>query len=53
MKISHSSEAVVAVLNLEGNLTVGAADAAFSDAIERLLEGGRTSSCSIWNCRSR
>lgn len=38
MKISRSSEGNIAVLTLEGNLTVGTADEAFSDTIERLLE---------------
>ena len=42
MKIRHSSEGTVAVLTLEGNLTVGAADAAFSDTIERMLERDQT-----------
>ncbi len=42
MKILHSSEGNVAVLTLEGNLTIGAADAAFSDTIERMLERDQT-----------
>ena len=41
MKISSSSEDSIAVLTLEGNLTVGAADEAFSGAIDRLLERDR------------
>lgn len=38
MKIGHSSEGAIAVLTLDGNLTIGAADVAFSDTIERLLK---------------
>ena len=42
MKISHSSEDNIAVLTLEGNLTIGTADEAFSGAIERSLERGHS-----------
>jgi anti-sigma B factor antagonist len=43
MKISQSSENAVAVLDLEGNLTVGDADTEFSETIERLLDRGTAS----------
>ena len=42
MKISHSSENNIAVLTLEGNLTIGVDDDAFSDRIERVLAQGTT-----------
>jgi anti-anti-sigma factor len=42
MKITTSTDGGITVLELDGNLTIGAADHAFSGAIDRLLEGDRT-----------
>lgn len=42
MKITASTEDEIVVLELDGNLTIGAADEAFSAAIERQLEMGRS-----------
>jgi len=41
MKITASSGDQNTVLELDGNLTIGAADEAFSAAIERQLDAGR------------
>ena len=42
MKITTSTDGNVTVLDLDGNLTIGAADEAFSGVIDQLLERGRT-----------
>ena len=42
MKITSSTDGDVTVLELDGNLTIGAADEAFSGVIDQLLERGRT-----------
>ena len=42
MQISASEREGVTILELDGNLTIGAADEAFSAALERQLEGGRS-----------
>ncbi len=41
MKITSSTDGDVTVLELDGNLTIGAADEAFSGVVDRLLERGR------------
>jgi anti-sigma B factor antagonist len=41
MKITASTEDRVTVLELDGNLTIGAADEAFSAAVDRQIEAGR------------
>lgn len=41
MKITATTEDKITVLDLEGNLSIGAADETFSAAIERQLDGGR------------
>ena len=42
MKITTSTDGDVTVLDLDGNLTIGAADGTFSGVIDQLLERGRT-----------
>jgi anti-sigma B factor antagonist len=42
MKVTTSVDGDVAVLDLEGNLTVGEADTAFSAAVERMSERGHS-----------
>ena len=42
MKITTSTDGDVTVLELDGNLTIGAADEVFSGAVDRLLERNRT-----------
>lgn len=42
MQITTSTEDEITILELSGNLTIGAADEAFSAAIERQLEAGRS-----------
>ncbi len=41
MKITATTEDRITILELEGNLTIGAAAEAFSADIERQLDGGR------------
>lgn len=41
MKIKTSKDGDITVMELDGNLTIGAADEVFSGAVDRLLEGGR------------
>lgn len=41
MKITTSKDGGITVLELDGNLTIGAADEIFSGAVDRLLEAGR------------
>jgi len=42
MKITTSTDGDVTVLELDGNLTIGAADETLSGVVDRLLERGRT-----------